>query len=51
MDREEVRDNILEVSIGYTGSIGTSLWSLIREDCDKVGPGYGMVVLDWLTMV
>jgi hypothetical protein len=49
MDKEEVFDKTLEVAIGYTGSIGTSLWSKIKEDRAKVGPGYSMVVVDWRT--
>jgi hypothetical protein len=32
MDKEEVFDVTLEVAIGYAGSIGTSLWSEIRND-------------------
>ena len=31
-DREEEFDLSLEVAIGYAGSIGTALWSEIRED-------------------
>ena len=37
MDSEEVKDFILEVAIGYAGSIGTSLWSEITEDRAQVG--------------
>ena len=51
MDREEVFDETLEVAVGYTGSVGTSLWSEIKEDCTKVCPGYGMTMLSWLTLV
>ena len=51
MDREEVFDEMLEVAVGYAGSIGTSLWSKIKEDCAKVCPGYGVTVLSWLTLV
>jgi hypothetical protein len=51
MDKEEVFDETLEVAIGYTGSIGTSLWSEILEDHHKVCPGYGMAMLSWLTLV
>jgi hypothetical protein len=51
MDREEVFDKTLEVAVGYAGSVGTSLWSEIWEDRDKVGPGYGMSMLTWLTSV
>jgi hypothetical protein len=50
MDREECHDKLVEVAIGYAGSVGTSLWSEIREDRALVGPGYGVVVVDWLTM-
>ena len=32
-------------------SIGTSLWSEIMEDRNKVCPGYGVVILSWLTLV
>jgi hypothetical protein len=32
MDQEEVRDDILEVAIGYAGSIRTSLWTEIAKD-------------------
>jgi hypothetical protein len=32
MDAEEVWGNAVEVTIGYAGSIGTSLWSMIKED-------------------
>jgi hypothetical protein len=35
MDKE-VFDKTLEVAIGYAGSIGTSLWSEIKEDRAKV---------------
>jgi hypothetical protein len=51
MDAEEVWDNAVEVAIGYTGSIGTSLWSEIKDDRTRVGPGYGIVVCDWLTWI
>jgi hypothetical protein len=51
MDREEVFDETLEVAIGYAGSVGTSLWSKIEEDRDKVCPGYGVTMLSWLTSV
>ena len=51
MDREEVHDDMMEIAIGYAGSIGTSLWSEIKEDRAKVCPGYGVVVVDWLTIV
>ena len=36
MDAEEVKDIVLEVAIGYAGSIGTSLWSKITEDRAQV---------------
>jgi hypothetical protein len=36
MDKEEVFDETLEVTVGYAGSIGTSLWSEIKEDRAKV---------------
>jgi hypothetical protein len=45
MDREEVFDETLEVAVGYAGSIGTSLWSEIKEDRHKVRPGYGVSML------
>jgi hypothetical protein len=51
MDKEEVFDETLEVAIGYTGSVGTSLWSEIKEDRHKVCPGYGVAMLSWLTLV
>jgi hypothetical protein len=51
MDREEVFDETLEVAVGYAGSMGTALWSKIREDRDKVCPGYGVTMLSWLTLV
>ena len=51
MDKEEVFDETLEVAVGYAGSVGTSLWFKIKEDCAKVCPGYGMTVLSWLTPV
>ena len=44
MDKEEVFDETLEVAVGYAGSVGTSLWSEIKEDCAKVCPGYGVTV-------
>jgi hypothetical protein len=47
MDAKEVQDNTIEVSIGYTSSIGTNLWSKIKVDRAKVGPGYGVVVVDF----
>jgi hypothetical protein len=42
MDKDEVFDEMLEMAIGYTGSVGTSLWNKITEDRDLVGPGYGI---------
>ena len=51
MDREEVSDETLEAAAGYAGSIGTSLWSEIKEDRTKVCPGYGVTMLSWLTSV
>jgi hypothetical protein len=51
MDKEEVFDEMLEVAVGYAGSVGTALWSETREDRDEVCPGYGMTVLSWLTLV
>jgi hypothetical protein len=51
MDKEEVFDEMLEVAIGYAGSVGTSLWSEIMEDQNKVCPGYGVMMLSWLTLV
>ena len=36
LDAEEVKDAILEAAIGYAGSVGTSLWSEIREDRAQV---------------
>jgi hypothetical protein len=50
MDREEVCNESIKVAIGYAGSIGTSLWSEIKEDRSSVGPGYSVVNVDWLTM-
>jgi hypothetical protein len=35
-DKEEVFDETLEVTVSYAGSIGTSLWSKIKEDRAKV---------------
>jgi hypothetical protein len=49
MDAKEVQDDTVEVAIGYTGSIGTSLWSEIKDDRAEVGPGYGESLLTWLT--
>jgi hypothetical protein len=37
MDAEEVKDTALKVAIGYAGSVGTSLWSEIKEDRAQVG--------------
>jgi hypothetical protein len=51
MDKEEVFDETLEVAMGYAGSVGTALWSKIKEDCAKVCPGYGVTMLSWLTSV
>jgi hypothetical protein len=51
MDKEEIFDETLEVAVGYAGSVGTALWSEIREDHDKVCPGYGVALLPWLTSV
>jgi hypothetical protein len=48
MDKEEVFDKTLEVAVSYTGSVGTSLWSKIKEDRHKVCPGYGVLMLTWL---
>jgi hypothetical protein len=44
-DKEEIFDKTLEVAVGYTGSVGTALWSEIRADRDKVCPGYGVTML------
>jgi hypothetical protein len=49
MDKEEVCDEVVEVAISYTGSIGTSLWSEIKEDRALVDPGYDVVIVDSLT--
>jgi hypothetical protein len=49
MDKEEVFDETLEVAVGYASSIGTALWSEIKEDRAKVYPGYGVTMLSWLT--
>jgi hypothetical protein len=51
MDKEEVFDETLEVAVGYAGSVGTALWAEIREDRNKVCPGYGVTMLSWLTSV
>jgi hypothetical protein len=51
MDKEEVFDEALEVAVGYAGSVGTALWSKIKEDRAKVCPGYGVTMLSWLTLV
>jgi hypothetical protein len=51
MDREEVFNETLEVAVGYAGSIGTCLWSEIKEDRHKVCLGYGVSMLTWLTLV
>jgi hypothetical protein len=51
MDKEEVFDETLEVAVGYAGSVGTALWPKIREDRDKVCPGYGVAMWSWLTSV
>ena len=50
-DRGEEFDPSLEVTIGYAGSVGTSLWSEIKEDRAKACPGYGVTMLSWLTLV
>ena len=46
---EKIQDKAIKVSISYAGSMWTSLWSKIKEDRSLVGPGYGVVVVDWLT--
>jgi hypothetical protein len=46
MDKEECHNETLEVTISYTGSVGTSLWSEIKENRALVGPGYSIVVVD-----
>jgi hypothetical protein len=51
MDKEEVFNETLEVAVGYAGSVGTALWSEIKEDRAKVCPGYGVMMLSWLTLV
>ena len=51
LDREEEFNLSLEVAISYAGSVGTSLWSEIKEDHTKVCPGYGVMMLLWLTSV
>jgi hypothetical protein len=48
-DKEEVQDEVVKATISYAGSVGTSLWSKIKEDRALVGLGYGVVVVDWLT--
>jgi hypothetical protein len=30
MDSEEVRDDAIEVAIGYAGAVGTCLWSIMK---------------------
>jgi hypothetical protein len=32
LDSKEVHDEVMEVAISYAGSVGTSLWSEIKED-------------------
>jgi hypothetical protein len=50
MDHEEdLKDQMMEVAIGYAGSVGTSLWSEVKDDRAKVCPGYGELLLTWLT--
>jgi hypothetical protein len=49
MDWEETFDEMLEVAVSYAGSMGTSLWSEIKDDRAQVSPGYSVVVVDWLT--
>jgi hypothetical protein len=49
IDSEEVRDDAVEVAIGYTGAVGTCLWSVMKEDRVQVCPGYGESLLTWLT--
>jgi hypothetical protein len=51
MDREETFDETPEVAVGYASSVGTALWSEIKEDHAKVCPGYGVTMLSWLTSV
>jgi hypothetical protein len=36
MDTEEIWDKGVEISIGYTGSVGAILWSKISKDCSKL---------------
>jgi hypothetical protein len=36
-DAAEVRDDVIKVSIGCAGALGTSLWVHIRGDRDQVG--------------
>jgi hypothetical protein len=50
-DREEQFNPSLEVAVGYASSVGTALWSEIREDRAKVCPGYSVTMLSWLTSV
>jgi hypothetical protein len=49
MDAEEVMDDSVKVTISYTGSIRTSLWSKIKQDRTQVGLGYDKSLLTWLT--
>jgi hypothetical protein len=49
MDSEEVRDDTVDVAIGYAGAVGTRLWSIMKEDRAQVCPGYGESLLTWLT--
>jgi hypothetical protein len=51
MDKEVVHDNMLETAIGYTGSVGASLWVEVQQNQALVCPGYGVVIVGWLTMV
>ena len=45
MDSKEVKDFVFEAAIGYTGSIGTSLWSKIIKDRAQIGLAQLFVIL------
>jgi hypothetical protein len=45
-DKEEVWNDNIKVSIGYTRAIGISLWSKIKSDRAKVGVWLCFVIVD-----
>jgi hypothetical protein len=44
-DAKETANDYVMMLVGYTGSVGTCLWQEIKNDREKVHPGYGESLL------